>query len=74
MACGEQRLISNRLGAAVLDGWDISKLNLAESMRRAEVLEVALQDQVYDTLAQLKPRPSIYDPDFIAANQVGFEN
>lgn len=39
-------------------------------MKRAEVLEVALQDQVAETLAKLTPRPSIYDPDFIAANQV----
>lgn len=54
----------------VLDGWDISNLNLAESMQRAQVLEVALQDQLYKQLAQLKPRPSIYDPDFIAANQM----
>lgn len=55
---------------AVLDGWDISKLNLAESMERAEVLDIGLQDQLRESMAQLKPRPSIYDPDFIAANQV----
>lgn len=38
-------------------------------MKRAEVLDVGVQDQVYKQLAQMKPRPSIYDPDFIAANQ-----
>uniref|UniRef100_A0A182QAP8 NADH dehydrogenase [ubiquinone] 1 beta subcomplex subunit 4 n=1 Tax=Anopheles farauti TaxID=69004 RepID=A0A182QAP8_9DIPT len=53
----------------VVDGWDISSLNIGEAMRRAQVLEVGLQDQVYKRLAQLRPRPSIYDPDFIAANQ-----
>jgi myo-inositol-1-phosphate synthase len=53
----------------IVDGWDISSMNLGESMKRAEVLEVALQDQVYKQMAQMKPRPSIYDPDFIAANQ-----
>lgn len=53
----------------VVDGWDISKLNIAEAMKRAEVLDVGVQDQVYKQLAQMKPRPSIYDPDFIAANQ-----
>lgn len=53
----------------IVDGWDISSLNLAESMVRAKVLDIALQDQVYKTLSQFKPRPSIYDPDFIAANQ-----
>lgn len=56
--------------AQVLDGWDISKLNLADAMRRAQVLEVAVQDQVQDALAKMQPRPSIYDHDFIAANQV----
>lgn len=53
-----------------MDGWDISKLNIGDSMKRAEVLDVVIQDQVYKQLALLQPRPSIYDPDFIAANQV----
>lgn len=53
----------------VVDGWDISSLNIGESMRRAQVLDVELQDQLYEVLSQMKPRPSIYDPDFIAANQ-----
>lgn len=53
----------------VVDGWDISSLNLTESMRRAQVLDVNLQDQVSKELSKMKPRPSIYDPDFIAANQ-----
>ncbi|XP_053687508.1 inositol-3-phosphate synthase [Sabethes cyaneus] len=53
----------------VVDGWDISSMNIGEAMVRAKVLEVQLQDQVYKKLSQLKPRPSIYDPDFIAANQ-----
>lgn len=53
----------------VVDGWDISSLNIGDSMRRAQVLDVELQDQVYNVLAAMKPRPSIYDPDFIAANQ-----
>lgn len=38
-------------------------------MVRAEVLDVAVQDQVHKQLSLMKPRPSIYDPDFIAANQ-----
>ncbi|XP_052872601.1 inositol-3-phosphate synthase [Anopheles cruzii] len=53
----------------VVDGWDISSMNIGDAMRRAQVLEVGLQDQVYKRLSQLRPRPSIYDPDFIAANQ-----
>lgn len=39
-------------------------------MRNAKVLDIALQDQLYDKLTKLQPRPSVYDPDFIAANQV----
>lgn len=53
----------------VVDGWDISSLNLGESMKRAEVLDIGLQDQIYKQMSQMKPKPSIYDPDFIAANQ-----
>lgn len=53
----------------VIDGWDISSWNIGEAMKRAQVLDVELQDQLYDVLSELKPRPSIYDPDFIAANQ-----
>ncbi|XP_058831440.1 inositol-3-phosphate synthase [Topomyia yanbarensis] len=53
----------------VVDGWDISAMNIGDAMSRAKVLDIPLQDQVYKKLSQLKPRPSIYDPDFIAANQ-----
>lgn len=53
----------------VVDGWDISSFNIGDAMRRAQVLDVELQDQLYKDLSQMKPRPSIYDPDFIAANQ-----
>ncbi|KAK3095457.1 hypothetical protein FSP39_014917 [Pinctada imbricata] len=53
----------------VLDGWDISSLNLAESMERAKVLDYNLQVQLKADMENMKPRPSIYIPDFIAANQ-----
>lgn len=53
----------------VIGGWDISKMNLGDSMRRAKVLDVSLQDQLYDHMKDLVPLPSIYFPDFIAANQ-----
>lgn len=53
----------------VVDGWDISIDNIGDAMRKAKVLDIALQDQVYDKLSKLVPRPSIYDSDFIAANQ-----
>ena len=53
----------------IVDGWDISSFNLGDAMKRAKVLDVNLQDQLYNKMSQLKPLPSIYDPDFIAANQ-----
>lgn len=53
----------------VIGGWDISGMNLAKAMERAKVLEYDLQRQVYAELEQMKPLPSIYYPDYIAANQ-----
>lgn len=50
-------------------GWDISSLNLAEAMRRAQVLDCGLQEQLWPHMEQLRPRPSVYIPEFIAANQ-----
>ncbi|KAH7113878.1 hypothetical protein B0J11DRAFT_142428 [Dendryphion nanum] len=50
-------------------GWDISGLNLADAMDRAKVLEPSLKNLVRKELANMKPLPSIYYPDFIAANQ-----
>ncbi|XP_053610653.1 inositol-3-phosphate synthase isoform X2 [Plodia interpunctella] len=52
-----------------IDGWDISPLNLAESMVRAKVIDYDLQQKLKKEMATMKPRPAIYDPDFIAANQ-----
>ncbi|XP_021564451.1 inositol-3-phosphate synthase 1, partial [Carlito syrichta] len=53
----------------VFDGWDISSLNLAEAMRRAKVLDWGLQEQLWPHMEALHPRPSVYIPEFIAANQ-----
>jgi myo-inositol-1-phosphate synthase len=53
----------------VIGGWDINGLNLAEAMDRACVLEPTLKAQVRKEMASMKPLPSIYYPDFIAANQ-----
>ena len=53
----------------VLGGWDISGLNMAESMTRAKVLDYDLQRQIAPMLSGMKPLPSVYYPDFIAANQ-----
>ena len=53
----------------IFAGWDISSLNLADATERAQVLDSGLQRQLRPYLEKLKPRPSIYCPDFIAANQ-----
>jgi myo-inositol-1-phosphate synthase len=53
----------------VIGGWDISSMNLADSMDRAQVLEPTLKQLVRKEMAEMKPLPSIYYPDFIAANQ-----
>ena len=54
----------------VLGGWDISGLPMDEAMQRSQVLDYDLQRQVAPYMALLgKPLPSIYYPDFIAANQ-----
>lgn len=53
----------------VVGGWDISSLNLASAMDRAKVLEPGLKEQVRKEMMSMTPLPSIYYPDFIAANQ-----
>ena len=53
----------------VIGGWDISGMNLADAMDRAKVLEPSLKELVRKDMAAMKPLPSIYYPDFIAANQ-----
>lgn len=53
----------------VLGGWDISSLPLDQAMRRGKVLEWDLQRQVAPEMSKMKPLPSVYYADFIAANQ-----
>ncbi|KAJ5688541.1 Inositol-3-phosphate synthase [Penicillium macrosclerotiorum] len=53
----------------VIGGWDISSLNLAASMDRAQVLDPSLKALVRKEMAEMQPLPSIYYPDFIASNQ-----
>ncbi|KAI9759797.1 MAG: Inositol-3-phosphate synthase 1 [Chaenotheca gracillima] len=53
----------------VVGGWDISGMNLADAMDRAAVLEPTLKGLVRKEMAAIKPLPSVYYPDFIAANQ-----
>jgi myo-inositol-1-phosphate synthase len=52
-----------------IGGWDISGMDLAAAMDRAKVLEPTLKSLVKKQMSTIKPLPSIYYPDFIAANQ-----
>lgn len=52
-----------------LGGWDISGLNMADAMERAQVLDFELQKQLVPYMRDMTPLPGIYDPAFIAANQ-----
>ena len=45
-------------------------MHLGDAMLRAQVLDSNLQTQLYKVLAEMQPRPSIYDASFIASNQV----
>ncbi|XP_023285853.1 inositol-3-phosphate synthase 1-like, partial [Seriola lalandi dorsalis] len=50
-------------------GWDVSAMDLGSAMERAQVLDWSLQEQLRPHMSGMKPRPSIYIPEFIAANQ-----
>jgi myo-inositol-1-phosphate synthase len=53
----------------VIGGWDINGMNIGDAMDRAQVLEPALKGMLRKEMALMSPLPSIYYPDFIAANQ-----
>jgi myo-inositol-1-phosphate synthase len=53
----------------VIGGWDINDMNLGDALDRSRVLEPTLIQQVYPMMQKMKPLPSIYYSDFIAANQ-----
>lgn len=53
----------------VIGGWDINSADIATAMKRSKVLDYDLQRQIEPRVKDLKPLPSIYYPDFIAANQ-----
>ncbi|GMH34510.1 hypothetical protein BSKO_02344 [Bryopsis sp. KO-2023] len=54
----------------VIGGWDISGMNMADAMHRAQVIDFELQKQLVPYLKEMDaPLPGIYDPTFIAANQ-----
>eukprot|EP01134_Creolimax_fragrantissima_P002188 CFRG2188T1 len=53
----------------VIGGWDINNFNMADATDRAAVLDYDLREKLRPELEKIVPMPSIYYPDFIAANQ-----
>jgi len=53
----------------VWGGWDINDMNLGDAMKRSKVLDYNLQQKLYPSMSTMIPLPSVYIPDFIAANQ-----
>ena len=53
----------------VIGGWDISDVSIGDAMERSQVFDYNLQKKLYPYMLKMKPKPAIYRPDFIAANQ-----
>jgi len=53
----------------VIGGWDISDMNMADALKRAQVFEPMLQAKLRPHMEKLVPLPAPYYPDYIAANQ-----
>ncbi|KAK8811370.1 hypothetical protein WA158_003104 [Blastocystis sp. Blastoise] len=53
----------------VIGGWDINNMNMADALKRAAVYDYTFQQQVAPYMKDMVPMPSIYYPDYIAANQ-----
>jgi len=52
-----------------IGGWDINGADLKTAMHRAQVIDYDLQCKLDEHMAKLRPLPSVYFPDYIAANQ-----
>lgn len=55
----------------VFGGWDISGANLSEAVKRAGVLNWQIENSLRDELERIKPMRAVYDPTYIALNQLG---
>lgn len=53
----------------IIGGWDFNNADLGTAMKRAEVFDHDLQVRLLPHMSKLVPLPSIYYPDFVAANQ-----
>jgi myo-inositol-1-phosphate synthase len=53
----------------IIGGWDICGDNMYKSVKKAEVIDYDLVEQLKPELENIVPLSSIYNPDFIATNQ-----
>lgn len=53
----------------VLSGWDISNMNMGDSLVRASVVDYDLTQKLYPEMSKIVPLPAVYYPDYIASNQ-----
>eukprot|EP00916_Digyalum_oweni_P003555 GHVL01006386.1.p1 GENE.GHVL01006386.1~~GHVL01006386.1.p1 ORF type:complete len:527 (+),score=101.38 GHVL01006386.1:40-1620(+) len=52
-----------------IGGWDISKMPLGDAMKRAKVIDINLQNQLYEEMQKIHPLPAVSFNEFIADNQ-----
>ncbi|KAG9396985.1 Myo-inositol-1-phosphate synthase [Carpediemonas membranifera] len=53
----------------MLGGWDINNDNMYAAMQKAAVLDVTLQHKLRPYMENITPMPSVFDINFVAANQ-----
>ena len=58
----------------VIGGWDINNNNLYTAAQKSQVIDPSLLCQLEEELSCIVPLPSIFNPDFIATNQVSRVN
>ena len=58
----------------VVGGWDICSDDLYTSALKSRVIELALLTQMKEDLSKIVPLPSIFNPSFVATNQVDRAN
>lgn len=54
----------------VVHGWDISKANMSEAVKRAGVLNWQIEEKLREKLSKVVPMKAVYDPQYIALNQM----
>lgn len=53
----------------IIDGWDISSMDLAGALKRSEVFPPELVEMLAPHMEKRKPRAAIFNQDYVAENQ-----